>query len=137
VLGARIPQYLPAVASYSDVRDNLTMSFVESTQANPAGPLFIDAPAGGRFRPNDNVTRLVAAVALVRAAGLRSEAEAGTLAPLSFLDASSVPAEFRGYVSVAVSRGLLSSGGLFQPQNSLSRAELAHAIALIQTRATQ
>jgi len=113
------------------------MSFVESAQANPAGPLLIDAPAGGRFRPNDSVTRLVAAVALVRAAGLRSEAEAGTLAPLSFLDASSVPAEFRGYVSVAVSRGLLSSGGLFQPQNSLSRAELAHAIALIQTRATQ
>ena len=137
VLGARIPQYLPAVATYSDVHDNLTMSFVESAQANPSDPLFIDAPAGGRFRPNDSVTRLAAAIALVRAAGLRSEAEAATLAPLSFLDASSVPAELRGYVSVAVSRGLLSSGVLFQPQNPLSRAELAHAIALIQTRATQ
>jgi serine protease AprX len=136
VLGARIPQYLPAVATYSDVRDTLTMSFVESAQANPAGALFIDAPAGGRFRPNDNVTRLAAAVALVRAAGLRGEAEASGLVP-TFLDAASIPAELRGYVSVAVSKGLLSSGLSFQPQNSLSRAELAHAIALIQNRATQ
>ena len=136
VLGGRVPQYLPALPTYSDVRDNLTMSFVESAQANPDGALFVDVPAGGRFRPNDNVTRLAAAVALVRAAGLRSEAEA-TFAPLSFLDVSSIPAELRGYVSVAVSKGLLSSGGFFQPQNSVSRSELAHAIAVIENRATQ
>ena len=136
VVGARIPQYLPATPSYSDVRDNLTMSFVESVQSNPAGALFIDTSAG-RFRPNDNVTRLAAAVALVRAAGLRSEAEATTLVALSFLDASSIPTELRGYVSVAVSKGLLSCGTLFQPQNPLSRAELAHAVAVIQNRATQ
>lgn len=135
VLGARIPQYLPATASYSDVRDNFTMSFVESAQANPDGALFIDTSSGS-FRPNDNVTRLAAVVALVRAAGLRSEAEGMNL-PLTFLDAATIPAELRGYVSVAVSKGLLSSGLLFQPQNSVSRAELAHAIAVIQTRATQ
>jgi serine protease AprX len=136
VIGTRVPQYLPALPTYSDVRDNLTMSFVESAQANPDGALFVDVTAGGRFRPNDNVTRLAAAVALVRAAGLRSEAEA-TLAPLSFLDASTIPAELRGYVSVAVSKGFLSSGALFQPQNPVSRAELAHAIAVIENRATQ
>ena len=136
VLGARVPQYLPAIPTYSDVRDNLTMSFVESAQANPDGALFVDVTAGGPFRPNDNVTRLAAAVALVRAAGLRSEAEA-TFSPLSFLDASTIPAELRGYVSVAVSKGLLSSGVLFQPQNSVSRSELAHAVAVIQNRATQ
>lgn len=136
VLGGRVPQYLPALPTYSDVRDNLTMSFVESAQANPDGALFVDVAAGGRFRPNDNVTRLAAAVALVRAAGLRSEAEA-TFAPLSFLDASTIPADLRGYVSVAVSKGLLSSGVLFQPQNSVSRSELAHAVAVIENRATQ
>ncbi|HEX7294177.1 MAG TPA: S8 family serine peptidase, partial [Pyrinomonadaceae bacterium] len=135
-LGSRIPQYLPALATYSDVRDKLTMSFVESAQANPAGPLFVDVSAGGKFRPNENVTRLAAAVALVRAAGLRSEAETA-VAPLSFLDSVSIPAELRGYVSVAVSKGLLSSGGLFQPQNTVSRAELAHAIAVIENRAIQ
>lgn len=136
VLGARVPQYLPALPTYSDVRDNLTMSFVESAQANPGGSLFVDVSTGGKFRPNDNVTRLAAAVALVRASGLRSEAE-GTLAPLSFLDASTIPTELRGYVSVAVSKGFLSSGALFEPQNSLSRSELAHAIAVVENRATQ
>jgi hypothetical protein len=137
VFGARVPQYLPAAATYSDVHDNFTMSVVESAQTNPDGALFTDVSPGGRFRPNEDVTRLAAAIALVRAAGLRSDAEASTLAPLSFLDASNIPAELRGYVSVAVSKGLLSSGVLFQPQNSVSRAELAHAIAVIQTRATQ
>jgi hypothetical protein len=136
VVGARIPQYVPGTATYSDVRDNLTMSFVESAQANPGGALFIDVSAG-KFRPNESVTRIAAAVALVRAAGLRADAEASGLPPLTFLDVSSIPAELRGYVSVALSKGFLSSGVLFQPQNSVSRAELAHAIAVIQTRATQ
>ncbi|HEY8228550.1 MAG TPA: S8 family serine peptidase [Pyrinomonadaceae bacterium] len=137
VLGARVPQYSPASPTYSDVRDISTMSFVESAQSSPTGPLFVDVVAGGRFRPNDNVTRLAAAVALVRVAGLRSEAEAKANAPLAFLDALTIPAELRGYVAVAVSRGLVQSDSFFRPQNSFSRAELAHAIALIENQNTQ
>jgi hypothetical protein len=61
---------------------------------------------------------------MVSAAGLKAEAESKANTPLSFLDASTIPAELRGYVSVAVSRGF-------------TRGELAHAIALIQNRAVQ
>jgi hypothetical protein len=138
VLGARVPQYLPGTPSYQDVRDIGTMSFVESAQAAPTGALFLDVDAGGRFRPTENVTRLVAAVALVRVAGLREEAEAKANSPLAFVDGLSVPANLRGYVAVAVSKGFIqSSGNLFRPQNSLTRGELAQAIAQIQNQAVQ
>jgi serine protease AprX len=137
VLGTRVPQYLPGSPTFQDVRDASTMSFVESAQASPTGALFTDVTAGGRFRPGDNVTRLVAAIALVRAAGLRQEAEAKANSPLSFLDAATIPGELRGYVSVAVSRGFIQGSTLFRPANSYSRAELAHAVALIQNKSVQ
>jgi serine protease AprX len=132
VLGGRTPQYLPGHPTYSDVRDASTMMFVESAQAAPGGPLFINTAAGGRFRPNDGLDRLTAAVALVRAAGLRAQAEGQANAPLAVLDATSVPADLRGYVSVALSRGFLSSGSSFYPQRAMTRAELAHAMAVLQ-----
>ena len=138
VLGARVPQYLPATPSYSDVRDYSTMWFVESAQALPAGSLFTDVVPGGKFRPNDNVTRLTAAIAMVRAAGLRSEAEAKANTLLPFLDGWTIPSGLRGYVSVALSKGFLQSDSLFfRPQNPVSRAELARAIAVLQNRAIQ
>jgi serine protease AprX len=137
VLGGRVPQYLPGRPTYQDTRDAATMLFVESVQASPAGALFVDVTAGGQFRPFDDVNRLAAAVAFVRAAGLRSEAEAKAGTPLAFLDALSIPSELRGYVSVAVSRGLLQADSAFRPQGTFSRADLAHAIAVLQKRATQ
>ncbi len=136
MLGARVPQYLAGQPAYQDVRDTTTRLFVESVQASPNGPLFVDA-VGNRFRPNDSVSRLTAAIALVRAAGLRSEAEARAGIPLAFLDAASIPDEFRGYVSVATSLGLLQGDSLFRPQGALTRAELAHAIAVIERRAIE
>ena len=137
VLGARVPQYMPGAPTYSDVRDNLTMSFVESAQSSPTGSLFLDVTPGGKFRPNDGVTRLIAAVALVRAAGLRAEAEAKANTLLPFVDGLSIPGELRGYVSVAVSKGFIQADTFFRPQNPFNRGELAHAIAVIQNRATQ
>jgi serine protease AprX len=137
VLSARVPQYLPGQSSYKDVRDTSTMLFVESVQASPTGALFTDAIKGGSFRPNDAVTRLTAAVALVRAAGLRSEAEAKAGSPLVFLDTSGIPSELRGYISVAVSNGLLQSDSTFRPNGAFTRADLAHAIGVIQKRAAE
>ncbi|HZE67917.1 MAG TPA: S8 family serine peptidase [Pyrinomonadaceae bacterium] len=138
VLGSRVPQYVADQAVYRDVADSGSRSFVESCQASPAGALFIDTSAGGSFRPNDAATRLAAAVALVRAAGLRGEAEAVNPNILPFVDAASIPIELRGYVSVAITRGLLQTGdNFFRPQVSLTRSELAHAMAVIQRRATQ
>jgi len=132
-----VPQYLPGAPSYNDVRDLPTMAFVETAQASPGGALFTDVVKGGRFRPTEGVTRLVAAVAMVSAAGLKAEAEAKANTPISFLDASTIPAELRGYVSVAVSRGFIQADTSFRPQDSFTRGELAHAIALIQNRAVQ
>jgi len=137
VLGGRVPQYLPGQANFSDARDCTIMPFVESVQAAPGGPLFINTPAGGRFRPYDSVDRLTAAVALVRAAGLRSQAEGQSNTPLTVLDALSIPSNLRGYVSLAISKGFISSGNSFYPQRPLSRGELAHAMAALQRLATQ
>jgi len=137
VLGARVPQYLTGQSTYRDVRDSSTMLFVESVQASPTGALFIDVNKGGQFRPYDSVTRLVTAVALVRAAGLRSEAEAKAGTLLAFLDASGIPSELRGYISVAVFNGLLQADTTFRPNGTFTRADLAHAIGVIQRRATE
>jgi serine protease AprX len=137
VVGARVPQYLPGQQTYQDVRGDFSRLFVESVQASPNGAMFLDVTPGGRFRPNDVVTRLTAAIALVRAGGLRSEAEARAGITLPILDGESIPGELRGYVSVAMSEGLLQADTLFRPQAGLTRAELAHAMAIIETRAIQ
>jgi serine protease AprX len=136
VLSGRVPQYLPGRPTYLDVRDQSSLLFVESAQASPTGALFLDLPRG-QFRPYENVSRLAAAVALVRAAGLRSEAEAKSGCPLAFLDAAGIPSELRGYVYVAISTGLLQGDTSFRPQGTFTRADLAHAIAVIEKRAVQ
>ncbi|MGI8732175.1 MAG: S8 family serine peptidase [Pyrinomonadaceae bacterium] len=134
VAGAQVPQYLASHSLYQDVQDPITRVFVESVQNSPNGSCFTDAVSGGRFRPNEGVTRIAAAVALVRAAGLRTEAEAKAGTPLAFLDAASVPDQLRGYVSVAIAEGLLHGDSFFRPQNPLTRGELAQAVALIERR---
>ena len=136
VFGARVPQYLPGNSSYKDVSDPTTMLFVESVQTSPTGALFVDVVKGGNFKPNDKVTRLVAAVALVRAAGLRAEAESH-VGPLPYVDGARIPSSLRGYVSVAVSRGLIETGTSFKPDDAFTRGDLAHAVAVIQRRAIE
>jgi serine protease AprX len=132
VKGARVPQYLPGQSHYTDVRDASTMLFVESAQSSPNGALFTDAAPGSQFRPDDYATRLAAAVALVRAAGLQAEANAAASQPLNLNDASDVPSALRGYVAVALAHGLLTAdGGNFRAQSALTRAELAHALVII------
>ena len=136
VLGGRVPQYLPGRPSFSDTRDAETTLFVESAQWAPGGSLFMNTATGGRFRPNDSVDRLTAAVALVRAAGLRAQAESNN-APLTVIDALNIPSQLRGYVSLAISNDLLAAGSSFLPQRPLTRGELAHAMATLQKLATR
>ncbi|MCW5968117.1 MAG: S8 family serine peptidase [Blastocatellales bacterium] len=131
VRGAGAPQYLAAAPLYTDVRDLSTRTMVESAHAAPAGPLFYDTNPGANFRPDEAVNRLTAAVALVRAAGLRRNAETFS-GSLLLSDTAQIPAQWRGYVAVALSRGLLEKDGLaFSPQRALTRAELARALAVI------
>ena len=137
VTGARVPQYLPASSNYPDVRDRATMLFVESAQAAPGGALFPSISAGSNFQPDAVVNRLTAVVALVRAAGLRQQAESGTYT-LTYIDAASIPSSLRGYVAVAVQNGLIKTDGLtFAPQATFTRLDLSHALARLTTLATQ
>jgi hypothetical protein len=129
VQAGRAPQYLPGQSSYSDVRDLSTMLFVESAQAAPNGALFPMTSAGSPFQPDAAVDRLTAVVALVRAAGLRQQAESGTYT-LTYVDSASIPASLRGYVAVAVQNGLIrTNGAAFNPQGSFTRLDLAHALS--------
>jgi subtilisin family serine protease len=71
-----------------------------------------------------------AAIAVVFAAGLRPEAEAQMNASLPVSDAGSIPAQWRGYVAVGRSQGLITpEGGAFNPANAFKRIELAHGMA--------
>lgn len=137
VQGARVPQFLPAQSNYTDVRDRATMLFVESAQASPNGAMFPMIPAGGAFQPDATVDRLTAVVALVRAAGLRQQAESGGYT-LNYVDAGSIPSSLRGYVAVAVQNGLIrANGATFNPQSSFTRVDLARAMASIAKISTQ
>jgi serine protease AprX len=137
VLGARVPQYLSGAPMFQDVINHNARLFVESAQTLPSGALFTDVSTGGTFRPNESVTRIVAAVALVRAAGLRPEAENRAGIVLPFLDSASIPPDLRGYVSVAIGEGFMQGDTLFRPQGNFNRADLARAIAAIQRRAVR
>ena len=132
VRGARVPQYMPAVPTYTDVSSSELMNFVESVQHAPGGPLVYDAQPGGAFYPDRSVRRLAAAIALVRAAGLRAEAENYTGPMPNFTDLKTIPVEYRGYAAVAHLRGLVkASGGNFSPNGVLTRLHLALAMVAL------
>ncbi len=136
VVGGRVPQYLPAQSSYGDVRDRATMLFVESAQASPGGALF-PTVTGVSFQPDATVDRLSAAIALVRAAGLRQQAESGSYT-LTVTDALSIPAAWRGYVAVAIQNGLIKPNGTaFNPQGAFTRLDLSRGMAKLANLATQ
>jgi serine protease AprX len=126
IVGARVPQYVPNTPSFVDVQDTTTMNFAEGAQS-----LFPDAVRGGAFRPDEHLTRLAAAVVLVRAAGLQAEADSKAGAQLGYTDAATIPWALRGYVQVAVERGLISPAQQFNPSGTFTRAELARGVATI------
>jgi hypothetical protein len=123
-----VSQYMAAAPMFTDVRDADSRNAVESTQASSCGSLFYDATLGRNFYPYNGATKLAAAIAFVRAAGLKSQTASATL-PVTVSDASSIPAAWRGYVAVALQRGFLSlDGNSFNPSRSLTRVELATSL---------
>lgn len=123
-----VSQYVAGSPMFSDVRNIRMRGAVESVQSNPDGKLFIDATTGGRFFPYSKVSKLIAAVAYVRAAKLES-LTATTPLPLSVADAGTIPVSLRGYVAVALQRGFISmNGNLFSPSRSITRLELATSL---------
>jgi serine protease AprX len=132
VLGGRVPQYMSSQPRYSDSTDPATRLMVESAQSSPDGALFFDAQ-GAEFRPTEQATRLTTAVALVKAAGLGPQADLLAGAALNLVDQAQIPSQFRGYVSLAISKGLLAPdpGSTFNPNKPLTRGELSHAMATL------
>jgi len=128
VRGGGVPQYVAANRMYSDVKDISTRSVVESVQSSPNGRIFVDVNAGSRFYPNESVSRIIAAVAFVRAAGLENSVATATLSP-TVIDGLAIPAQLRGYVAVALQYGFLTlDGDRFNQSRSLTRLELALAM---------
>jgi serine protease AprX len=117
-------QFPSAAPKYTDVSADLR-PIAEAVTANgstlrdwsfaPAGMI---AAYGTTFNPQANVSRLETAVALVRALGLDSEAKAkaGTVVKadyngqaIALADNSEVPSALRGYVQLALDKGLLQA----------------------------
>ncbi len=129
-----VPQYVAANRMFTDVNDRSSRSVIESVQSNPDGKLFFDAVAGAKFSPNSTAERLVAAVALVRAAGLE-QFVSGAVIPPNVLDAGSVRSDLRGYVAIALQYNLMTtSSGKFNPGKGITRIELAGALVLLKNR---
>jgi serine protease AprX len=125
VRSGSVSQYIAGSAMYIDVRDVYSRGVVESAQS---GMLVYDAPRGGRFYPLNSTSRLVAAVAFVKAAGLESEVSTAAL-PVTMIDAANIPTSLRGYVAIALQRGFLSlDANKFNSSRSITRIELAKAL---------
>lgn len=93
----------------------------------------------GRFKPGHHLTRVEAAILLVRAAKLEAEARAQMDAILPFKDARAIPARAVGYVAVAYDRGFLVGfpDGTFRPNQKITRAEWAALLDRIDRKTDQ
>ncbi|HVG17576.1 MAG TPA: S-layer homology domain-containing protein, partial [Blastocatellia bacterium] len=134
--GARVPQYLPYSPSFTDVpNDDSNAIFVESVTHSPNGDLM--GTSGSEFNPQASADRLTAAIAIVKALGLDSDAQAAGAVNPGLADWNTIPAAARGYVSLAITRGLVSgnSSGYFRPFDSITRGELATAAIALQQAA--
>lgn len=80
---------------------------------------------GGKFRPNDRVTREELAVILVRALKAQSAASAGVLA---VADQKQISGWARGSVQSALERDLMRAEGEFRPRQALERQEIAEIL---------
>jgi serine protease AprX len=153
-LNTPLRQTLAATPRFSDVSGGL-VGIAEAVTANGSTlrdwgfvPQGLMSASGSTFNPNGNVNRLDVAVAFVRALGLDAEARAKantvvTSGGQPLIDNSQIPGALRGYVQIALDRGLLEAfpaevrqngqlipGPRFEPNTVITRAVLASKLAL-------
>src|SRR5262249_47180704 len=134
--GARVPQYLADSPSFTDEPNDASAIFIESVTHSPFGDLL--GSVGGRFYPQSAVSRATAAVAIIKALGLESDAQTASSANPGLADWNQIPIAARGYVSLAVSRNLMqATAGMFRPNDSITRLELAVSGAALQQAARE
>ncbi|ALN64159.1 subtilase family protein [Lysobacter antibioticus] len=160
LMGQSVRQYLPfnGRSSFSDLSPgDARYAYAESAVAN-GGALRdlsqsqdgVMGTLNGSFRPNDSVSRVSLAYSLVQSLALQSEARAfnGQLTAfydgkrIAIDDAASIPASLRGYVQLALDRGLINARfavtqgpfdlqptlhAYFDPGKTVSRAAFAVA----------
>jgi serine protease AprX len=158
VFNTALRQSLPAVTSYTDVTGSAAAiaeavtaegSTLRDYDFTPTGML---AASGSNFNPDGTVTRTDLAVALVKALGLdqAAAAKAGSDVTVTYdgqsvvvSDEAEIPPALRGYVQLALDRGILNALFSLQqgpadprpilsakvlPTKSLTRSFLAFAL---------
>lgn len=157
-LNTALRQSLANTPRFTDVSGQL-LAIAEAVTANgstlrdwnfvPKGMMSAQAPY---FRPNDPITRIEVAVALVRALGLDAEAraKAGQNVTVTYggqtlvlTDNGDIPSELRGYVQLALDKQILQAffsleqgpfdffptlKARFKPNDPLTRAFLAFSL---------
>ncbi|HVG19018.1 MAG TPA: S8 family serine peptidase [Blastocatellia bacterium] len=141
MFGARVMQYLPQQASFSDVTPGTPDALVAESLRRE-GVMGVD---GAAFGPGVSVSRLEQAVALVRALRLDAQARARantnvTVNGQTLVDNAQIPGPLRGYVQIAIDRGVMQAfpaelreiapgqfqaipGPRFEPARIVKRAE--------------
>lgn len=147
MLGARVPQYIPNQASFTD----LTVGTPEALFAESLRKEGVLGLTGTTFGAATQVNRLEQAVALVRALRLDSQAKAlaGTTVTSGgqpLVDNAQIPSALRGYVQLAIDKGLMPAfpaevrevapnqfvalpGPRFEPSRVVTRAEFVSPIS--------
>jgi serine protease AprX len=129
--GARVPQYLPDSPSFSDAPRDFSAVFIESVSHSPFGDLM--GTTGSVFNPQARIDRTSVAMALVKTLGLDQEAQAAAVTNPGLADWNLIPAQARGYVSVAISHNLMRApSGYFRPMDSITRLGLAATAVALQ-----
>ena len=132
--GALVPQYLPASPSFADLPADDNAVFVESVVNSPHGNLM--GATGLYFNPQGACDRLTVAIAVVKALGLESLAQAWDGTNPGIADWSVVPDSARGYVALALSQNLIKPrANELRPFDSMTRAELARTATSLQLAA--
>lgn len=85
----------------------------------------------GTYRPEASVTTTEVVVMAVKLLGLDADAKAKADAQLVFSDEKNIPGWARGYVAVAVDKGLIDGTGKFQPMKKATRLDVT--ILLVKT----
>ena len=141
MFAARVPQFIPNQPSFADLSPGTPDALVAESLRRE-GVMGIDA---GSFAPSAPVSRLEQAVALVRALRLDTQAKALANSNVTsggqvLTDNAEIPGNLRGYVQIAIDRGLMESfpaevrqigpgqfqampGPRFEPNRVVKRAE--------------
>lgn len=143
---------LAAIADAVTAKGSTLRDFL--TGENSGAPAGLMTAGNSTFNPTGTVSRLDLAVAFVRALGMDAEAKAKantdvTHGGLTLVDNSQIPGELRGYIQIAIDRGLLEvypaevrqiapgqftviPGPRVEPNALLTRAALATKVNLFE-----